>query len=111
MQYLALRSVCLRPCENALRPKLGGASAPLFGFGWVWPHAMHAMAGKHFRVECVCELDGGWRKAKIGRAGKIQPRCRNVSAGELAVALPNEAFSLCACGRVSSSLGWHGGGR
>src|SRR5882724_340295 len=95
---------------GALRPKLGSAPAPLFDFGRIGPHPMHAMAGKHLGVKCLCELDGGWRKAKIDCAGKIQPRDCNVSAGELAVALPNEAFSLCARCWVSSSLGWHGGG-
>jgi hypothetical protein len=68
------------------------------------------MAGKHFRVECICELAGGWRQAKVGRTGIVLPRGRDVSVGELAVALPDEALSLCARGRVSSSLGWHGGG-
>jgi hypothetical protein len=102
---LSLRFACER-----LPAKLGSAPAPFFGLGWIWPHAMHAMAGEHLGVKCLCELDGGWRKAKIGGAGKIEPRRCHVSAGELPVALTNEAFSLCAHRRVGSSLGWHGGG-
>ena len=70
---------------------------------------MHAMVGKHLRVECICKLDGGRRKAKAGRTDIELARDRDVSVGELTVALPDQAFGLCARRRVGC-LGGHGGG-
>ncbi len=80
---LSFALVCLRCCKKRLIAQLGSAPAPLFGFGWIWLHAMHAMVGKHLRVECVCKLDGGRRKAKVGRTGIELARDRDVSVGEL----------------------------
>ena len=62
---------------------------------------MHTMAGKHCSVECICELAGGRRKAKIGRTDVELPRNRDVSVGELKVTLPDQALSLGARRRVS----------
>src|SRR5690242_17545918 len=94
--------------EEALPAKLGSAPAPLFGLGWIRLHAMHAMAGEHVGVKCLCQLDGSGRKPKIDRASEILPGYCDVPIGELAVALPNEAFGLGARHRISA-LGWHGG--
>jgi hypothetical protein len=98
------RSAC--DAARRLSSKLGRALAPLFGFGWIWPHAMHAMAGQHFCVESVRELDGRRRKAKIGRTGIVLSRDCDVSIRELVVALPNEALSLCARRRIGCPA-WH----
>jgi len=61
---------------------------------------MHAMAGKHFGVECIRELAGGRRKAKIDRTDIELSRDRDVAVGELAVTLPDEALSLSVRRRV-----------